>query len=127
MILDEIKNQQFILQELKPFTKYSEKEEIVEDFQQAWHEAMTGQAIPVSQLWEEMSEQFIQIQISQVFRQNLKTLAKKNRNIQKDVPPIVEQLSRGEALGDRCEYFGISQLGQDIIKIVDLQILKITI
>lgn len=28
------------------------KEEILADFRQAWHEAMTGQAIPVSQLWE---------------------------------------------------------------------------
>ena len=55
LILDEIKNQQFISQELKPFTEYSEKEEIIEDFQQAWHEAMTGQTIPVSQLWQEMS------------------------------------------------------------------------
>ncbi|MBW4611127.1 MAG: hypothetical protein KME22_28960 [Hassallia sp. WJT32-NPBG1] len=28
------------------------KEAIVEDFRQAWHEAMTGQTIPVAQLWE---------------------------------------------------------------------------
>ncbi|MGA9378701.1 MAG: hypothetical protein WBV73_08025 [Phormidium sp.] len=28
------------------------KEEIIEDFRQAWHEAMTGQTIPVAQLWE---------------------------------------------------------------------------
>lgn len=26
--------------------------EILADFRQAWHEAMTGQTIPVSQLWE---------------------------------------------------------------------------
>jgi len=26
--------------------------EILSDFRQAWHEAMTGQTIPVSQLWE---------------------------------------------------------------------------
>ncbi|AUT00568.1 hypothetical protein CLI64_09295 [Nostoc sp. CENA543] len=26
--------------------------DIVEDFRQAWHEAMTGQTIPVTQLWE---------------------------------------------------------------------------
>jgi hypothetical protein len=30
------------------------KEEILTDFRQAWHEAMTGQTIPVSQLWEDM-------------------------------------------------------------------------
>ncbi len=26
--------------------------EILSDFHQAWHEAMTGQTIPVSQLWD---------------------------------------------------------------------------
>jgi mRNA-degrading endonuclease YafQ of YafQ-DinJ toxin-antitoxin module len=43
-----------------------------------------------------MSDQPIQVQVSQVFRQNLKTLAKKNPIIQKDVQPVVEQLERGE-------------------------------
>jgi hypothetical protein len=28
------------------------KEVILEDFRQAWHEAMTGKTIPVAQLWE---------------------------------------------------------------------------
>ncbi|NJL80973.1 MAG: hypothetical protein HC917_23255 [Richelia sp. SM2_1_7] len=28
------------------------KEVIIEDFRQAWHEAMTGQTIPASQIWE---------------------------------------------------------------------------
>lgn len=28
------------------------KEEILADFRQAWHEAMTGKTIPVAQLWE---------------------------------------------------------------------------
>ena len=28
------------------------KTAILEDFRQAWHEAMTGQTIPVTQLWE---------------------------------------------------------------------------
>ncbi|MFB2892110.1 hypothetical protein ACE1CI_04090 [Aerosakkonemataceae cyanobacterium BLCC-F50] len=28
------------------------KEEILADFRQAWQEAMTGQTIPVAQLWE---------------------------------------------------------------------------
>jgi hypothetical protein len=26
--------------------------EVLADFRQAWHEAMTGQSIPVAQLWE---------------------------------------------------------------------------
>lgn len=29
-------------------------EEILSDFRQAWHEAMTGQTIPIAQLWEEI-------------------------------------------------------------------------
>lgn len=28
------------------------KAEVLADFKQAWHEAMTGQTIPVAQLWE---------------------------------------------------------------------------
>jgi len=28
------------------------KEAILADFRQAWHEAMTGQIIPVAQIWE---------------------------------------------------------------------------
>jgi hypothetical protein len=28
------------------------KAEILADFRQAWHEAMTGQTIPLSQLWD---------------------------------------------------------------------------
>jgi hypothetical protein len=32
------------------------KKEILEDFRQAWHEAMTGQTIPISQLWEGLDD-----------------------------------------------------------------------
>jgi hypothetical protein len=32
------------------------KEAILEDFRQAWHEAMTGQTIPVAQLWEGLED-----------------------------------------------------------------------
>ena len=28
------------------------KEVIIEDFRQAWHEAMSGQTIPAAQIWE---------------------------------------------------------------------------
>lgn len=32
------------------------KEAILEDFRQAWHEALTGQTIPVAQLWKELED-----------------------------------------------------------------------
>lgn len=32
------------------------KEAVLSNFRQAWHEAMTGQTIPVSQLWEELED-----------------------------------------------------------------------
>lgn len=32
------------------------KEAILEDFRKAWHEAMTGQTIPVAQLWEGLED-----------------------------------------------------------------------
>jgi hypothetical protein len=35
--------------------------EILADFRQAWHEAMTGQTIPVSQLWEELEHDLINL------------------------------------------------------------------
>ncbi len=28
------------------------KEDIISDFRQAWHETMTGQTVPLSQVWE---------------------------------------------------------------------------
>lgn len=30
--------------------------EVLADFKQAWHEAMTGQTMPVSQLWEGLQD-----------------------------------------------------------------------
>lgn len=32
------------------------KAEVLADFRQAWHEAMTGQGIPVRQLWAELGQ-----------------------------------------------------------------------
>jgi len=32
------------------------KEVILEDFRQAWHEAMTGQTIPIAQVWEGLED-----------------------------------------------------------------------
>ncbi|MBW4687601.1 MAG: hypothetical protein KME40_21420 [Komarekiella atlantica HA4396-MV6] len=32
------------------------KKGIIEDFRQAWHEAMTGKTIPVAQLWEGLED-----------------------------------------------------------------------
>jgi hypothetical protein len=55
LILDEIKNHRLISQKLKLLDGNPAQEEIIEDFRQAWHEAMTGQTIPASQLWEEIS------------------------------------------------------------------------
>jgi hypothetical protein len=56
LILDEIKNHRLLSQEVKPLARNLAKEEIIEDFRQAWHEAMTGQTIPLSQLWEELND-----------------------------------------------------------------------
>ncbi len=42
----------------------------------------------------------IQVEASPTFNRNLRTLAKKYRNIQNDIQPIIEQLEQGELLGD---------------------------
>ncbi|MEA5535057.1 type II toxin-antitoxin system VapB family antitoxin [Crocosphaera sp. XPORK-15E] len=48
-------NQQTLIEEaLKEYIERRKKEETLQDFSQAWHEAMTGQTIPISQLWAEM-------------------------------------------------------------------------
>lgn len=44
-----------ITEEDEPEADLMTKEEILSDFRQAWHEAMTGQTIPVSQIWQEIS------------------------------------------------------------------------
>ena len=31
------------------------KQEIIDDFRQSWHEAMTGQTIPISEVWEQLA------------------------------------------------------------------------
>ncbi|MGI0492290.1 hypothetical protein ACN4EG_10940 [Alkalinema pantanalense CENA528] len=41
-----------IAEEDESDTDLMTKEEILSDFRQAWHEAMTGQTVPVSQMWE---------------------------------------------------------------------------
>ena len=33
------------------------KEQVLADFRQAWHEAMTGQGTPVSKLWEDLKNE----------------------------------------------------------------------
>ncbi|WP_322745429.1 type II toxin-antitoxin system RelN family antitoxin [Plectonema radiosum] len=37
--------------------KDKSKEEIIADFRQAWHEAMTGKTIPVSQIWDGIEDE----------------------------------------------------------------------
>ncbi len=48
----------------------------------------------------------IQVEASPTFNRNLRTLAKKYRNIQNDIQPIIEQLEQGELLGDQIPGVG---------------------
>lgn len=41
-----------LIQEATEIDDDTSKEVIKEDFRQAWHEAMTGQTIPASQIWD---------------------------------------------------------------------------
>jgi hypothetical protein len=41
-----------LIPELSENEEELSKEAILQDFRQSWHEAMTGQTIPVAQLWE---------------------------------------------------------------------------
>lgn len=48
----------------------------------------------------------VQVEASQTFRRNLRTLAKKYRSIQSDIQPVIEQLERGELPGDQIPGIG---------------------
>ena len=45
------------LQERSSETDDTPKAEILADFRQAWHEAMTGQGIPIEQLWAQLDHE----------------------------------------------------------------------
>ena len=60
-----------------------------------------------------MSEpSFIQVEASPTFTRNLRSFAKKYRNIRNDIQPVIEQLERGELLGDK-----ISGIGYEVFKL----------
>ncbi|MFM6396605.1 MAG: type II toxin-antitoxin system RelE/ParE family toxin [Planktothrix sp.] len=54
-----------------------------------------------------MSKQpLIQVEVSPTFKRNIRTLTKKYRSIRNDIQPIIEQLERGELLGDQIPEVG---------------------
>jgi hypothetical protein len=40
-----------------PTLEDTPKEQVLADFRQAWHEAKTGQGIPVAKLWEQLENE----------------------------------------------------------------------
>ncbi|KAM3099911.1 type II toxin-antitoxin system RelE/ParE family toxin [Phormidesmis sp. 146-12] len=54
----------------------------------------------------------IQVEASPVFNRNLRTLAKKYRDIRRDIEPIIEQLELGELPGDR-----VPDIGYEVFKL----------
>ncbi len=48
----------------------------------------------------------IQVVVSPTFKRNLRALAKKYRNIRKDIQPVIEQLEQGDVPGDRIAGVG---------------------
>nr|WP_319420653.1 hypothetical protein [Pleurocapsa sp. FMAR1] len=54
----------------------------------------------------------IQVEFTDKFKRNLRTLAKKYRSIRKDIQPIITQLEAGELLGDR-----LAQIDYTILKL----------
>lgn len=64
---------------------------------------------------------FIQVEASPTFNRNLRSLAKKYRNIRNDIQPIIEQLEKGELLGTQItgidyEVFKLRVRNSDIQK-----------
>lgn len=46
-------------------------------------------------------QSFIKVETTLIFKKNIRNLAKKYRHIHNDIQPIIEQLERGDLLGDR--------------------------
>ncbi|MEI6429470.1 MAG: type II toxin-antitoxin system RelE/ParE family toxin [Pseudanabaena sp. ELA607] len=54
----------------------------------------------------------VQIEVSPTFQENIRSLAKKYRNIRQDLQPVINQLEQGELLGDQ-----ISGIGYPVFKL----------
>jgi mRNA-degrading endonuclease RelE of RelBE toxin-antitoxin system len=50
--------------------------------------------------------EFVKIDFTPEYRKNLKSLAKKYRNIRSDLQPVIAELQQGNRLGDRLVGFG---------------------
>ena len=50
----------------------------------------------------------LKIEFTPEFQRNIKTLAKKYRNIRRDIEPIIEELKKGKILGNRIPKVEIS-------------------
>lgn len=50
--------------------------------------------------------EFVNIDLTPEYRNNLKKLAKKYRNIRSDTQGLIEELQKGSVLGDRLSGFG---------------------
>ena len=50
---ERITQQKQVVEPLEDTPKY----QVLADFRQAWHEAMTGQGVPISQLWPELENE----------------------------------------------------------------------
>ncbi len=55
---------------------------------------------------------FVKVEASPTFNRNLRTLAKKYRNIRSDIVPIIKQLQNGELPGNQ-----ISGIGYKVFKL----------
>ena len=53
-----------------------------------------------------IDQPIVQVTFSPTFNRNIRTLAKKYRNIRDDVQPIIEQLEQGELPGDQIPGIG---------------------
>ncbi|MEY3404273.1 MAG: hypothetical protein RLZZ86_3895 [Cyanobacteriota bacterium] len=69
---------------------------VIEGIHQGIKEALSGQTIPLSQMWEA-----IEIAITPRFQRDLRELAKRYRSIRSDIQPLIDQLQAGEIPGDR--------------------------
>jgi len=95
-----------------PLEDEETKEGLLEGFRQSWHEAMTGQTLPIKLLWLELDSDELEELISQ-------------KGFLKRIHDLHEQFMRGEiSQGKMAEILGINRV--DLIHLLEALDLQVT-
>lgn len=86
------------------------KEVVPESLRASLENVKTGRVYPIEELRTVLMTEppAVQVQFSAEFKSQLRSLAKRYRQIRNDVQPLIEQLQRGEFPGDQISGTGFT-------------------